>query len=482
MVRTAVVFNYCGKIILIIGVAMLTVVLCSFYYKESISYQLLGASLIPLLAGTLISYGFRHNYEMNYRESFAIVTFSWITASLFGTLPYIASGYMPSFANALFETVSGFSTTGATVLYDVEALPHSLLYWRSLTQWLGGMGIMALFIAVIVGIGSKANQIFRVEVPGPVSAKVSPRIRETAKILWTAYVSLSVILLVLLYVFGMDFFDALCHTFSTMATGGFSTKNQSVAYYQTPVLQWIIILFMFISGASFSLHYLLVKNRSIRHYLQNREFIAYFLLIAAAVILILINMGETFPGLEEKIRAAVFQTVSILTTTGFSTDNYDVWTPSAQTVLFVLMFIGGCAGSTSGNAKIGRYMIMLRRAVIEFRQMIHPQAIIPLRFGDKVLSNNLIMNVMQFFFIYILIILTGTLVLSFCGLDIFSSFSASLSSLANIGPGWRMVGPAESYAFLPDTAKYMLALFMLIGRLEILPVIVIFFPQFWQEQ
>ncbi|MDD2586470.1 MAG: TrkH family potassium uptake protein [Syntrophomonadaceae bacterium] len=480
MIRPAVVLNYIGKIVVIIGIAMMTSVFWSIYYQEEIIWRIVLAALITIIAGLLLSRIDKHGKSLNYREGFAVVTLGWVAASFFGTLPFLLSGYMPSFADAIFETVSGFTTTGATILTDVEALPKSLLFWRSLTQWLGGMGIMALFIAIIVGMGTRANQIFRAEIPGPVSDKISPRIRETAKILWTTYVVMSVVLFFLLYIFGMDVFDAFCHTFSTMATGGFSTKNQSVGFYSSPYIQWTIIIFMFIAGTNFSLHYFAYKKRSLKGYIQNREFKLYSGIILVAAALCAVGMSQ-IPAMEEKIRTSLFQVVSIITTTGYGTADYDQWSALGKSVILILMFIGGCAGSTSGNIKVGRHLIMLQRAAIEIKKMIHPKALIPVRLGGRVISIDLVVNVLQFFFIYMAIIFIGTITMGAMGLDLLSGFSAVATCLGNVGPGFGLVGPTQNFGFMPDVGKYILSLLMLLGRLEIYPVLVLLMPSYWKE-
>lgn len=479
MVRKEVILNYVGKILIIIGIAMLTSVIWAIYFGENVLESILLSAFITISSGVLLSYVYRHNSEINYREGFAIVSLGWLSASLFGSLPFVFSGYFPTFADAFFETVSGFTTTGSSILTDIEALPYSLLFWRSLTQWLGGMGIMALFVAIIVTMGARANQIFRAEVPGPISEKISPRIRETAKLLWITYLVISLILFILLMAFGMNIFDALCHTFTTMATGGFSTKNQSIAFYNANI-QWIITIFMFLAGANFSLYYFAYQNRTLKSIWQNSEFRLYTSIVLVASFFIVIALN-TVSGYEERVRTSLFQVVSILTTTGFATADYEKWNPLGQTVIFLLMFIGGCAGSTAGNIKVGRYMIILKRAKIELEQMLHPKALISLRFGDKILSHNLIINVLQYFFLYIVLILIGTLFLGAMGVDILTSFTACISCMGNIGPGFGMVGPTENFSDIPYLGKYVLSILMLLGRLEIYPALILFMPRYWKE-
>lgn len=479
MVRPIVILNYIGKIIIIIGIAMLSTVICSLLFGEDITGNLLLVSLFTIIFGGILSKFSSHNQPLNYREGFAVVSLGWIIASVFGSLPYVVSGHIFSYADAIFETVSGFSTTGATIFTDVEILPKSILFWRSLTQWLGGMGIMVLFVAIIVGMGVRANQIFRAEIPSPVLNKISPRIRETAKYLWITYVVISAVLFILLWIFGMDIFDALCHTFSTMATGGFSTHNNSIGFY-SPAIQWIIIVFMFLGGTNFSLHYFAFKKLSLNGYLQNKEFRLYGIIILAATLLSIISLVSVYE-IGDNFRNSLFHVVSIITTTGFVTSNYTAWPYFNTIIIFSLMFIGACAGSTSGNIKIGRYLIMIQRANIELRQMIHPKALIPLRFGDRVLGDGLIINVLQFFFLYILIILTGTVVMGGLGLDLITGFTAVVSCMGNVGPSFGAIGSTGNYASIPDMGKYMLSVIMLLGRLEIYPLLILFLPSYWKN-
>ncbi|NLJ73073.1 MAG: TrkH family potassium uptake protein [Syntrophomonadaceae bacterium] len=479
MVRSEVILNNIGKIIVIIGFAMLSTVFIAFYYKEDVFSGLLLVALLTLVTGIVLGIINKHNYILNYREGFAIVGIGWIVASIFGSLPYLVSTQVLSYADAFFETVSGFSTTGATIFSDVESLPKSILFWRSLTQWLGGMGIMALFVAIIVGMGVRANQIFKNEIPGPIANKISPRIKDTAKFLWLTYVVISIILFIILYVLGMDIFDALCHTFSTMATGGFSTKNASMGFY-SPAIQWVIILFMFIGGTNFSLHYLAYKRFSFKGYFENKEFNFYLIIIIIATVLSMVGLANYY-NIGDNIRNSLFQVVSIITTTGFTTGNYVTWSSLNHVIILSLMFMGACAGSTSGNIKVGRYLIMLQRAKIELRYMIHPRALFPQRYGDKVLSDALIINVLQFFFVYIMIIIAGTIIMGALGLDLLTSFTATASCMGNVGPAFGLVGPANNYAFLPSIGKYVLAIIMLLGRLEIFPLLILFMPDYWKK-
>lgn len=478
MVRPAVVLNYIGKIIVFIGISMLALVVCALIYGENTVGQLLLSAVITIAIGGSLAWFYRHNQTMNYRETFAVVGLGWIAASLVGALPFMLTGHA-SMADAIFETVSGFTTTGASIFSDVEALPHSLLLWRSLTQWLGGMGIVVLFVSIIGGIGVKANQLFRAEFTGPVSDKLSPRIKETARFLWITYVVFTVVLTILLLFLGMDLFDALCHAFGTVATGGFSTKNQSIAYWDSAWIQWTIILFMFLCGANFALHYQVYAKKTLKHYLMDREFRMYSLIILAAAFIGVFGITQA-SGVEEHLRASVFQAVSIITTTGFVNMNFEQWSPLSKTVLLILMFIGGCAGSTAGGVKIIRHLIALERVKIEIKHLLHPRATISQKFGDRFIDDSLVINVLQFIFFYGILIILGTLAMTALGLDVISGFTSSLCCLGNIGPGFGNVGPMANYGFIPDIGKYLLSLLMLLGRLEIYTLILLFYPDYWR--
>ncbi|HPF20095.1 MAG TPA: TrkH family potassium uptake protein [Syntrophomonas sp.] len=485
MIRGHVILNALGKISLFVGVAMLTCLLWASQDGETVIKGFVLAAVVTIFTGLVLTIFFRTNAPINFKESFAVVTLGWLVASLFGALPFLTTGVLDSFANAWFESMSGFTTTGASVFKDVEVCPRAVLFWRSLTQWLGGMGIIALFVALISNIGVRANQLFKAEVPGPISDKISPRVRETARSLWKTYVVISLLCILTFYALGMNFFDAICHAFATMATGGFSTKNASIGFYSSPWLQWAVTFFMIVAGSNFALHFLALKRRNVDGYLKNAEFKFYLAIIFVASLLIAMDLNHGLNGSlaawEEKCRVACFQVVSILTTTGFATFDYTLWTPLAGAVLFLMMFVGGCAGSTGGCIKPGRYLIILRRSLIELRKMVHPKAVMPLRFGGKVLNEDMVMNVQQFFFLYILSLVAGMMIISALGLDFVSSLTASAACLGNIGPGFGQVGPTQNFSFLPAVGKYVLILEMLIGRLEIYPLLVLFVPAFWRR-
>jgi trk system potassium uptake protein TrkH len=376
--------------------------------------------------------------------------------------------------------MSGFTTTGASILTNIEALPRSVLFWRSFTHWSGGMGIIVFSLAILPVLGIGGMQLFKAEAPGPTKDKLTPRIRQTAKLLWGVYVLLSALETGLLMLCGMDLFDALCHTFGTMATGGFSTRSASIAAFENPWVHWIIIVFMIMAGTNFALHYRALTGKPIL-YLKDPEFrfFAKILLLAAAVIII--SSWTRFNPLGHTIRDTLFQVVSLCTTTGYVTANYEAWHPLAVLILILLMFMGGMAGSTGGGMKMIRCMTLLKHAHAEIKKLIHPNAIFPVRVGQRVIPQDVTTNILGFFLLFIILFLLGALVLAAMGLDFATSFGASIACLANIGPAIGDVGPTGNYAAMPLLAKWILIGMMLMGRLELFTVLVLFSRSFWKK-
>lgn len=414
------------------------------------------------------------------REGYIIVSLSWIIISLFGAIPFIISGITHSYTDAFFETMSGFTTTGATIFSDVESIPKGILFWRSLTQWMGGMGIIVLSLAILPVLGIGGMQSFMTDIQGNVTDKLHPRIMQTAKRLGGIYVLLTLIQSILLMFGGLNLFDALCHAFGTMATGGFSTKNNSVAGF-SPYIQYIIIVFMFLAGTNFTLHHFLLKGQFIK-VLANEEFRIYSLLLFVAALIIgiaLYNMVG-IPA-EKSFRDSLFQVVSIVTTTGYITTDYLLWPFFGWFLIFLLMFTGACSGSTGGGIKIVRILLLLKNSVLELKRLIHPQAVIPVRLNGKSVPQNIIFNVLAFFLIYIMIFAFGSLVMSFMGLEFESAIGSVAACLGNIGPGMGVVGPVLNYGPIPDAGKWLLTLIMLLGRLELLTVLILFSSTFWRS-
>lgn len=479
--RFHLVIHILGLLLIFLSVVLLLPIPFSLYYGGGDFVFFLIAAGITLVAGLLFFKLTKLDEDVHAREAFAIVTLGWVFFSLFGCLPFILSGAIPNFTNAFFETMSGFTTTGATILEDVEALPHGLLFWRSLTHWLGGMGIIVLSIAILPFLGVGGMQLFKAETPGPAPDKLTPRVTETAKILWGIYVLISGLETGLLMLGGMTLFDALCHTFGTMATGGFSTKNASIGHYTSPYIQYVIIAFMLLAGTSFSLHYKFLK-RKFDCYRKNHEFNFFMFLIGGGLLLIGINTFQHhFPRLETAFRETLFQVVSILTTTGFGTADFEQWSVTSQFILFLFMFIGGCAGSTGGGMKVIRLMILLQFVRAEVKRLLHPNAVIPVRIGDTVIQRSIVTNVLGFQALMLGLFIMGVILMDIAGLDLLSSLGATAATLGNIGPGLGSVGPTDNYAHVTVFGKWVLTFLMLAGRLEIYTVLILFAPAFWKK-
>ena len=471
-----------GFLLLVTAACLLLPALVAVIYREpDWLHYLAAAGLGGVLGGTTLLL-LRDAPDLRVREGFAVVAFGWLCVGLLGAVPFWISGQIPSFTDAAFESISGFSTTGASILSDIEGCSHATLFWRALTHWLGGMGIVLLALAILPLLGVGGMQLYRAEVPGPVAERLTPRIRETAKRLWGVYVLLTVLETFALMIAGMNFFDAICHAFATMATGGFSTNNSSVGGYGNPAVEWIIIVFMLAAGTNFGLHYLALTGH-FNGYRKDEEFRFYLIMIAGSTVFIggsLLSAGF-FPSFHDTIRHTIFQVVSIMTTTGFGTSDYLLWPPVAHAILLGLMAIGGCAGSTGGGIKVMRALILLKHAKLEMNKMLHPRGVFTLWFNDRALSPALITNVLGFFLLFMLVYIAGTVILTLGGRDLVTSVGATAATLGNIGPGLGLVGPSCNYSFLAGWEKWLLVLFMLIGRLEIFTVLVLFLPGAWRR-
>jgi len=470
-----------GFLLIIEGLFMMTGIPFSLYYCGNKCWSLLYSGLITSITGGVFWLITRKAPRfIGKREGYIIVSLAWVVISMFGTIPYLLSGWIPNFTDAFFETISGFTTTGATILTDIEGLPKGLLFWRSMTHWIGGMGIIVLSVAILPILGIGGMQLFVAEMPGITPDKLHPRITQTAKRLWVIYVILTFSETIILMFGGLDLFDALCHSFATMATGGFSTYNDSIASF-SPFLQYTIVLFMLLAGTNFTLHYLWLHGR-LQEIWRNEEFRYYILFTIGFTLLIgIIIASQPNAEIEKSFREAMFQVVSIVTTTGFVTSDYLLWPGYAWIVIFLLMFIGGSAGSTGGGIKIARQILLLKNSALEFKRMIHPHAVIPVRFNGKPVSKEIIHLVMAFFLFYILTFFAGTFVMTMLGLDFDTAIGASIATLGNIGPGIGGVGPVENYASLPIAAKWISALLMLLGRLELFTVLILFSRAFWKR-
>lgn len=469
-------------LLLIISSTLIIPILVAILYKE---FHCVKAFLIPMLVTITISLFClmllrKTKVNLSIRSNFAITAGCWIFGSILGAFPLLLSGCYTTFIDAFFESVSGFTTTGATVLSDVESLPKSINLWRCQMHWLGGMGIVALTVALLPLLGVGGFQLIKAETTGPEKSKVTAKITMTAKILWFIYLGLTVLEVVCLLFAGMELLDAVCYSFSTLGTGGFATKNTSVAYYNSPVIEWIICIFMILAGVNFSLYFYLLTGK-VRDFFRNTEFKAYIGIIFTSIVLITIFILPQTGNLKDAIRLASFQTATIMTTTGFATVDYELWAYSAQLVLFFLMFVGGCSGSTGGGIKVIRWVILGKQMHNEVRHMLHPHGVFRIRLNGEVGRKDVIFNVSAFFFLYFILLVSTTFVVSVSGVDIITSLTTALSTVGNIGPGFGLIGPTENMGFFPDAIKLWLCFAMIAGRLELYTLLIFLFSDYWKK-
>ena len=454
----------------------------SFYYRESDMLDFWKAGGITAGVGLLLAFlGKGGERQLTRRDGYVLVSFAWVVFSLFGMLPFYIGGYIPDITNAFFETMSGFSSTGATILNNIESLPHGILFWRSMTQWIGGLGIIMFTIAVLPIFGISGLQVFAAEASGPTHDKVHPRIGITAKWIWSIYAGITALLVGLLMLGGMDWFDSICHAFATTGTGGFSTKQASVAHYNSPYIEYVISIFMFISGINFTL-LLLFVNRKFKKFISNAELKFYFgsvVLFTAIIALVLYYTSRM--EMEESFRKSLFQVISLQTSTGFATDDYMKWTPVLWGLFTIIMLMGACAGSTTGGLKCIRMVILTKVSRNEFKHILHPNAVLPIRINKQVIPPSIVSTVLAFCFIYLIIIIVSTLLMMAMGVGTAESLGCVISSIGNMGPGLGETGPAYSWNALPDVAKWLLSFLMLLGRLELFTVLLLFTPDFWKR-
>jgi trk system potassium uptake protein TrkH len=418
--------------------------------------------------------------ELWLRDTFVIVTGGWILSAVVGAIPYLLAGSLAHPVDAFFEAMSGLTTTGASVLTNVEAQPPGILFWRSYLHWLGGMGIIVIFLAILPRLEIGGSQLFRAEVPGPAVQRLRPRIKDSAKVLWYIYGALSLVQIVLLALSGMSVYEAMIHTFGTMATGGFSTRNASIGAYSSPVAEAIIILFMLAAGVNFGLYYKAFYFKDASGLLKDPEFRAYVGIAGAATLVVTLDLLGSLAPLQA-LRQSAFQVVSIMTTTGYATSDFDSWPEFSRAVLLLLMFVGASAGSTGGAMKVIRLMLLAKLAYREIYRMLHASAVLPLRYGDHVVPDSTIRQVMGFAIAYMTCFIAGTLFMCLIGLDMLSAAASIAATLGNIGPGLGLVGPETNYAFIPVPGKIVLSFMMLLGRLELLTVLVLLSPAFWKR-
>lgn len=463
------------------ALAMVPPLIIAAASKESDLFAFIVTTLVLLLASMVLSNIQITEKKLKVKDALTVVTFGWIAAAAFGALPFVISGFIPNFIDAYFETVSGLTTTGATVLTNIEILPKGLLFWRSFTHWIGGMGILVLALAIMPSIGVGAFQLFKAESPGPVSDKLVPKMKDTAKILYTAYLGITVLETIFLLLGGMSLYEALIHTFGTVGTGGFSNRNASIgAFTYSPYLIVVITVFMIASGVNFSLYYELYKGR-FKNIFKNTEFKVYLGIICISSLLIAYNLRGYYGNPFESLMHSFFQVGSIVTTTGYATVDFDLWPSFSKTLLFFLMFVGGSAGSTGGSIKVVRLILLFKLIQREIQKLLHPRAVLPVQFNGKIVSADVIAGVSGFFFLYIVIFAISTLLLTFENISFMSAASAVAATLGNVGPGFEAVGPIQNYSFFSPWAKILMSLLMLFGRLELYTIIVLLSPSHWSK-
>ncbi|AEA46772.1 TrkH family potassium uptake protein [Archaeoglobus veneficus] len=469
------VLNFLGRILIYFSLIMLLPLAIAYYYGEPVK-PFIAAQAAAIATGVVFMLLKPESELLRYKEGMAIVGLGWLSVSIVGSIPLLFHTHP---VNAFFETMSGFTTTGATIFDRVEDLPKSILFWRSLTQWLGGMGIIVLFVAVFPAMARKGEKLFQAEYPGVNLGKLKPRVEDTAIILYSIYLFYTVLEAMILYFLGLSPFDAITHAFTTLSTGGFSTHTESIAYFSSPAIEAVISLFMFLGGTNFALHYFLLTGKRLPF--RDPEFRIYAAIIAiSAAMLAVVNLQKF--DLLESIRYSVFQTVSIVTTTGYTTSDFDTWSDAAKMVILILMFVGGCSGSTAGGMKVIRLYLLLEYAILQVLKAAEPRIVRIVRYGEQVINKEALDAIAAFFILYILVFVFSSLTLALSGLDIITSISSVAACLGNIGPAMGLAGAAESYAALPYHVKLVLAVDMWVGRLEMFTVISLFIPQFWMRK
>lgn len=466
----------------IVGCTFLIPISVALVYQE---YSMILPFLIPMISSIVFVLAVniptrKIKYNMTIRQTFLIVALSWVVASFMGSIPLYLSGGFSSFVDALFESFSGFSTTGATVLTDVEKLPRCINLWRCLTHWLGGMGIVTLTVAILPLLGVGGFQLIKAETTGPEKGKVTARITTTAKALWIIYIGFTLLEIICLRIAGMDFVDALSHSFATLGTGGFSTRNTSIGSYDSAFIDIVCTIFMFLSGINFSLFYYLFTRKT-DEIKKNSELKAYFWIVFVSILLLSLILLSTYGSFGKSLRYSSFQIVSILSTTGFSTADYLDWPPAAQFIILLMFFIGGCSGSTSGGFKVVRWVILGKQMNNETKKMIHPHGVFSIRLNGRPCKNDIVSNVASFFTVFFLLVAITTGVGCLGKLDVLSSFTAAVSMIGNVGPAFGVLGPSSNYGLLPDFVKLWYCFAMLAGRLELYTMIIYFFPSYWKK-
>lgn len=468
-----------GQVLKIEGILMMLPCLIALIYQEKNGYYYLMTALLCMVLGFLMTIKKPDNFVFYLKEGCVTTTLSWAFMSFFGALPFWASGEIPSLTDALFETVSGFTTTGASILSDVEALSHCSLMWRSFTHWIGGMGVLVFLLAVIPMTGGSHMNLMRAESPGPSVGKLVPKIKSTARILYLIYFGLTVIQCILLLCGGMTFFDSLATSFGTAGTGGFGIKNDSIGSY-SPYIQWVVTIFMILFGVNFNAYYLILF-RQFKKAINMEEVRYYFLVILASIAIICVDIRNYYESFSEVLRHAAFQVGSLITTTGFSTTDFNLWPQTSKTILILIMFIGACAGSTGGGMKVSRFVVLFKTVAKELDSYIHPKSIKKINMDGKPVEHEVLRSINVYFITFITVFVVSLLIVSFDGHDLVTNFTAVTATINNIGPGLNMVGPTENFGFFSNLSKYVFIIDMLAGRLELFPLLIFFHPAVWQD-
>lgn len=480
-IRFGAIMRVLSALMMIIALAISLCIPLSFYFDTGLQNTFISSSLLCLLMSALFKIGaLNKDKTVNKREGYLIVALAWLMLWVACALPFLLSGTMTSLTNIFFETISGLTTTGATVITDIEAMPKDILFWRSFIQWIGGMGIIVLTVALLPLLGIGGIELFVAEAPGPTSEKLHPRIKDTAKALWFIYLGLTVILFIILTLMGMHWYDSINHALTTLATGGFSTKNNSMAFYGADI-QYVITLFMFLAGVNYSLHYLTLKGKW-KQVIQSDELKVYALLVICltAVITFQVYRVSDMP-LEQAFRDSIFQIVSVITTTGYITADYTSWTEGLTVVFFVMLFIGACAGSTSGGIKLIRHIVFFKNSILEFKRLLHPRGLIRLKMNKKLVPPRVLTHILVFLLLYIGTFVFGTILVVSMGEDLMTAAGAVATSISNVGPGIGQVGPVDNFSDLTSASKWILSVLMLVGRLELFTMYVIITPYFWRS-
>lgn len=468
-----------GQVLKIEGILMLLPCLVALIYQESVGFYYLVTALLCMILGFLMTIKKPSDFVFYLKEGCVTTTLSWALMSFFGAIPFWASGEIPSLTDALFETVSGFTTTGASILSDVEALSHCALMWRSFTHWIGGMGVLVFLLAVIPMTGGSHMNLMRAESPGPSVGKLVPKIKSTARILYLIYFGLTVIQCILLLCGGMTFFDSLATSFGTAGTGGFGIKNDSMGSY-SPYIQWVVTIFMILFGVNFNAYYLILF-RQFKKAINMEEVRYYFLVILASIAIICVDIRNYYESFSEVLRHAAFQVGSLITTTGFSTTDFNLWPQTSKTILILIMFIGACAGSTGGGMKVSRFVVLFKTVAKELDSYIHPKSIKKINMDGKPVEHEVLRSINVYFITFITVFVVSLLIVSFDGHDLVTNFTAVTATINNIGPGLNMVGPTENFGFFSNLSKYVFIIDMLAGRLELFPLLIFFHPAVWQD-